>query len=83
MDGGAWQATIHRVAKSRTRLNHFTFFLSLSFIPQNVRHRVTISTPQIISKKNGNICPPNLLMKYIAALFTVAKKIETTQISII
>ena len=83
MDGGAWQATSHRVAKSRTRLNHFTFFLSLSFIPQNVRHRVTISTPQIISKKNGNICPRNLLMKYIAALFTVAKKIETTQISII
>ena len=25
MDGGAWWATVHAVAKSRTRLNHFTF----------------------------------------------------------
>ena len=24
MDGGAWQATVHGVAKSWTRLNHFT-----------------------------------------------------------
>ena len=25
MDGGAWQATVHGAAKSRTRLNDFTF----------------------------------------------------------
>ena len=25
MEGGAWQATVHRVAKSRTGLNYFTF----------------------------------------------------------
>ena len=25
MDGGAWQATVHGVAKSRTRLSDFTF----------------------------------------------------------
>ena len=25
MDGGAWQATVHGVAKSRTRLRNFTF----------------------------------------------------------
>ena len=25
MDGGAWQATVHRVAKSQTRLRDFTF----------------------------------------------------------
>ena len=25
MDGGAWQAAVHGVAKSRTRLNDFTF----------------------------------------------------------
>ena len=30
MDEGAWQATVHRVAKSRTRLNDFTFFSFLS-----------------------------------------------------
>ena len=27
MDGGAWWATVHRVAKSRTRLSDFTFTL--------------------------------------------------------
>ena len=25
MDGGAWEATVHRVVKSRTRLSGFTF----------------------------------------------------------
>ena len=25
MDGGAWQATVHGVNKSRTRLSNFTF----------------------------------------------------------
>ena len=25
MDGGAWKAAVHGVAKSRTRLSHFTF----------------------------------------------------------
>ena len=29
MDGGAWLATVHGVAKSRTRLSNFTFFLSI------------------------------------------------------
>ena len=28
MDGGAWWATVHGVAKSRTRLSDFTFFLA-------------------------------------------------------
>ena len=28
LDGGVWQATVHRVAKSQTRLRDFTFFLS-------------------------------------------------------
>ena len=28
MDGGAWQATVHGVTKSWTRLTDFTFFLS-------------------------------------------------------
>ena len=27
-DGGSWQATVHGVTKSRTRLRDFTFFLS-------------------------------------------------------
>ena len=29
-DGGAWWDTVHGVAKSRTQLSDFTFFLSLS-----------------------------------------------------
>ena len=32
MDGGAWQATVHRFARSQTRLSDFTsvhFFLTL------------------------------------------------------
>ena len=28
MDGEAWQATVHGVAKSQTRLSDFTFFLN-------------------------------------------------------
>ena len=30
MDGGAWQATVHGVAKSQTRLSDFTFTFSIS-----------------------------------------------------
>ena len=30
MDGGAWQAAVHGVVKSRTRLSDFTFTFSLS-----------------------------------------------------
>ena len=29
MDGGAWEATVHGVTKSRMRLSDFTFFLSI------------------------------------------------------
>ena len=29
MDGGAWWATVHRVAKSQTRLSDFTFTFNL------------------------------------------------------
>ena len=31
MDGGAWWATVHRVAKSRTRLSDFTFTFTFTF----------------------------------------------------
>ena len=29
MDGGAWSATVHGVAKSRTRLSDFTFIFTV------------------------------------------------------
>ena len=32
MDRGAWRATVHRVAKSQTRLSNFTFFLSFTLM---------------------------------------------------
>ena len=32
MDVGAWSATVHGVAKSRTRLNDFTFTLECTFV---------------------------------------------------
>ena len=36
MDRGAWQATVHEVAKSRTRLSNFTF------IPQIIYQIITV-----------------------------------------
>ena len=33
INGGAWQATVHGVAKSRTRLSNFTFTFSLLYGP--------------------------------------------------
>ena len=32
MDRGAWWATVHRVAKSRTRLSNFTFTFTFTFL---------------------------------------------------
>ena len=34
-DGGAWWATVHGVAKSRTRLRNFTFFFFFHAIPES------------------------------------------------
>ena len=39
MDGGAWWAMVHGVAKSRTQLSHFTFFFSLL-------HEAAAATPR-------------------------------------
>ena len=41
MDGGAWQATVHGVAKSRTRLSRFTLLLPLiqGMRDEQARHR--------------------------------------------
>ena len=36
MDGGAWWATVHGVAKSRTQLSDFTFFLSCVYLGKYV-----------------------------------------------
>ena len=36
MDGGAWWATVHRVAKSQTQLSDFTFFLFGGSVVKNL-----------------------------------------------
>ena len=36
MHRGAWQATVHGVAKSQTQLSDFTFFLSFLTLTQNI-----------------------------------------------
>ena len=51
MDGGAWQATVHGVTKSRTRLSDLTFFLSLlvcHFIIKNFLYILNTSNRQAI-----------------------------------
>ena len=32
MDGGAWEATVHGVAKSRRQLSNFTFFSYIGYV---------------------------------------------------
>ena len=43
MEGGAWQATVHGVAKSRTELNNFTFTFSHL---QSINNVVIVSSEQ-------------------------------------
>ena len=48
MDGGAWWAAVHGVAKSRTRLSDFTFtFHFHAFITREAGHQETIFFPGI------------------------------------
>ena len=48
MDGGAWQATAHRVAKSRTRLSIFTHSYFKEFESESIQYFLKIT------KKMGN-----------------------------
>ena len=44
MDGGAWQATVHGVAKSQTRVRDFTFnYLNMNFLKIEEVHRLIVS----------------------------------------
>ena len=66
MDRGAWQATVHEVAKSRTRLSDFTFHLSQFalekkenvYLVLKVRHKSIWKSnffPDLnVTEKNGN-----------------------------
>ena len=61
MDGGAWQATVHGVTKSRTRLSGFTLtFFSLHICPGvgSQDHTVTLF---LVFKEPPRCCPLWLL----------------------
>ena len=48
MDGGAWQATAHRVAKSQTQLSIFTHSYFKEFESESIKYFLKIT------KKMGN-----------------------------
>ena len=54
MDGGAWQATVHGVAKSRTRLSDYTHSQAVSqkmpLPPETEKDRKWILLPQNLQK---------------------------------
>ena len=52
MDGGPWWATVHGVAKSRTRLSDFTFFLSPASGFQSYSYSSLKFSPSVF-KDNG------------------------------
>ena len=47
MDGGAWWAKVHGVAKSQTRLSDFTFTLTVSTVSSSICHEVMRSDAMI------------------------------------
>ena len=50
MDGGAWQATVHGVSKSRTRLSDFTF-------SPVYMHRISVPVHQGVQFPNTDTFP--------------------------
>ena len=51
MDGGAWWATVHGVAKSQTRLNDFTFTFTFSYLVGQM-HGINLDFP-LVSQAYG------------------------------
>ena len=47
MDGGAWWAAVHAVAKSRTRLNNFTFTFQFHAIEKEMATHSSVLTQRI------------------------------------
>ena len=46
MDGGAWQATVHGVAKSRTRLSDFTFTFHFHALEKEMATHSSVQNPR-------------------------------------
>ena len=57
MDGGAWQATVHGVAKSRTWLSNFTFTLNISLSYWSATAKSLQSCPTLCDPIDGS--PPD------------------------
>ena len=71
MDGGAWWATVHEVAKSRTRLSDFIFFLSFTW---QMKGRITeLQFPKFcrqIKRHNLHFTPTTgKKLKYLCGAF--------------
>ena len=57
MDRGAWQATVHGVAKSRTRLSDFTF----TFHFHALEEEMAIHSSVLVWRIPGTVEPGGLL----------------------
>ena len=56
-DGGAWQATVHGVTKSRTRQSNFTFtFLSIDRLLQDIEYSPLCYTVDLCSLLILDMC---------------------------
>ena len=91
MDRGAWQATVHGVAKSRARLSNFTFTFTLCvylsmYIPKHV-YTIRQGKSQLVQPfcsiqvfnplgRPIHIRESNLL--YLVYLFKCSSRLETT-----
>ena len=85
MDGGAWWATVHGVAKSRTRLSDFTFtfcmlfsslFIQQRFIQDLLSPNTTLKGAIANEKENkaDKFCEGNLKRLTERELFMLRKK---------
>ena len=50
MDGGAWWATVHGIAKSQTRLNDFTFTFHFHALEKEMATHSTLCSPLCVKR---------------------------------
>ena len=74
MDGGAWWATVHGVAKSQTRLSDFTFTLfQIHWVGDAIQPSHPLLSP---SPPTFNLSQHQGLFKWVKSLHQVAKILE-------
>ena len=62
MDGGAWWATVHGVAKSRTQLNDFTFTFHFPLSVRPHSSPVMSSIPTVPQTISSEMLTPKILL---------------------